>query len=146
MDHNLVNPAVYETLADALKGKPSVQFTAPGGKLIAGDQRSIPVVKCQPLDSAKSRIRDAGFDVEVENTPVASTCPAGTAAGTNPSDRTIKGGIVTIQVSSGKTAKTTPGTRPAGRGGTTGGNPGGGAQAGWPGWPGLPGGGNRRNG
>ncbi|MEV1286063.1 transglycosylase domain-containing protein [Micromonospora sp. NPDC049679] len=145
MDHNIVNPAVYETLADALKGKPSVQFTPPGGKLIAGDQRSIPVVKCQPLDSAKSEIRNAGFDVEVDNTPVASTCPAGTAAGTTPSDRTIKGGVVTIQVSSGKGTKATPGTRPAGRGGSTG-TPGGGTQPGWPDWPGLPGGGNRANG
>src|SRR4029079_10953372 len=33
--------------------------------------------------------------------PVASSCAAGTAAGTSPSGKTIKGGVVVIQVSGG---------------------------------------------
>jgi membrane peptidoglycan carboxypeptidase len=102
MDHNLVNPAVYETMRDALKGKPSQQFTPPSGKIIYGDQRSIPYVKCQSVDSAQSRLRAAGFLVEIDTVRVASTCPAGTVAGTTPDGSTIKGGFVMIQISKGR--------------------------------------------
>ncbi|WP_326563072.1 penicillin-binding protein [Micromonospora sp. NBC_01796] len=102
MDHDKVNPAVYETLRDAMKGKPSVQFTPPSGKLVQGDQRSIPNVECQSIESAKSRIKGAGFEVEVARSQTNSKCPAGTAAGTNPDGRTIKGGVVVIEVSNGK--------------------------------------------
>ncbi|GAA3736535.1 transglycosylase/D,D-transpeptidase PonA2 [Plantactinospora mayteni] len=104
MGHNEpggVNHAVYQTLRDAMKGKPSIQFTPPGGKIVNGDQRSIPNVKCQPIQSALSRVRGAGFEAEV-GSQVDSTCPAGTAAGTSPEGRTIKGGAVTIEVSNGK--------------------------------------------
>jgi membrane peptidoglycan carboxypeptidase len=118
--HDQVNPAVYRTLADYMDGKPREQFKRPGSNKIAyGDQRSIPDVKCQPLDSARSRVSAAGFSVSIGQ-PVDSTCPAGTAAGTNPSGRTIKNGVVVIEVSNGKDAQPTPGvplpsiTRPRG--------------------------------
>jgi membrane peptidoglycan carboxypeptidase len=101
MDHHKVNPAVYETLRDAMKGKPSIDFIPPGTRSSAGDERSIPDVTCQPLDIAKSRIRGAGFEVDVNGNQVASSCPAGTAAGTSPDGRTAKGGLVVIQVSNG---------------------------------------------
>ncbi|WP_422737325.1 penicillin-binding protein [Micromonospora sp. WMMD729] len=96
-----INPPVYETLRDAMKGKPRINFEPPGQKISEGDQRSIPDVKCQPLDTAKSRIKGAGFEPVVSDAKVASNCPAGTAAGTSPDGRTIKGGVVTIQVSTG---------------------------------------------
>ncbi|GAB2943154.1 transglycosylase domain-containing protein [Micromonospora polyrhachis] len=102
MSHNIVNPAVYETLRDAMKGKPSIEFTPPGSKTANGDQVSIPNVKCQSVDAARARIKDAGFDVEVDNRQVDSSCPAGTVAGTSPDGRTVKGGTVTIEVSNGK--------------------------------------------
>ncbi len=108
MSHWDVNPAVYETLRDALKGKPSLEFTAPSGKIVEGDQRYIPEVKCLSVDTARSRIQGAGFEVEVDHTSVDSTCPAGTVAGTNPSGRTIKGGVVIIQRSNGKGARPSP--------------------------------------
>lgn len=101
-NHDQVNPAVYETLRDAMKGKPAQQFTPPGGKIIDGDQRSIPDVKCQSIDTARSRLRGAGFEVDVDSVPVDSPCPANTAAGTSPDGRTIKGGVVVIQISNGK--------------------------------------------
>ncbi|MBQ0903461.1 transglycosylase domain-containing protein [Micromonospora sp. U21] len=108
-----INPPVWETLRDAMKNKPKIQFEPPGQKISEGDQRSIPNVKCAPVDTAKSRLRDAGFEPTVSDTKVTSTCPAGTAAGTSPDGRTIKGGVVTIQVSSGGGApppgNTTPG-------------------------------------
>ncbi|OKI52718.1 transglycosylase domain-containing protein [Micromonospora sp. CB01531] len=97
-----INPAVTETLRDAMKGKERKEFTPPSGKIIKGDQRSIPNVKCQSIDAAKSRLRGAGFDPVVSNNPSPSECPAGTAAGTSPDGRTIKGGVVMIEVSSGQ--------------------------------------------
>lgn len=123
--HYEVNNAVAETLADAMKGKEAIEFTPPSGKIINGDQRSIPNVTCQTVGAAESRLRNAGFDVIVDNTPIDSNCPAGRVAGTNPSDRTIKGGVVTIYISNGKgvprpepePSTTTPGQPPAPRGG-----------------------------
>jgi beta-lactam-binding protein with PASTA domain len=63
-----------------MKGKPSQQFTPPSGKIVEGDQRSIPDVKCKTIEDARSRLRSAGFEVFVDPIPVNSTCPAGTAA------------------------------------------------------------------
>ncbi|MDG4804231.1 transglycosylase domain-containing protein [Micromonospora sp. WMMD980] len=99
-----INPAVYETLRDAMKGKERKNFTPPDGKIVMGDQRSIPGVKCQSVDAAKSRISGAGFEPVVSSNKVPSECPAGTAAGTSPDGRTIKGGVVLIEVSSGQGA------------------------------------------
>ncbi|MGI5524405.1 penicillin-binding protein [Micromonospora sp. CA-259024] len=107
-----INPPVWETLRDAMKGKPRIQFEPPGQKISEGDQRSIPDVKCQSVETAQSRLKGAGFEPVVSSTKVASTCPAGTAAGTSPDGRTIKGGLVTIQVSSGGAAP--PGNTPSG--------------------------------
>ena len=102
MSHQIVNPAVWNTLADYMKGKPKIQFRRPQSTKIAyGDQRRIPDVECDSLSSARNRLESAGFDVSTGN-DVDSTCPAGTAAGTNPSGRTIKGGAVEIEVSNGK--------------------------------------------
>ncbi|MET0423775.1 MAG: transglycosylase domain-containing protein, partial [Actinoplanes sp.] len=115
MSHGIVNPAVYNTLADAMKGKPKVQFKEPESRKIAlGDQRSIPNVECDSIGSARSRLEGAGFSVSVGST-IDSKCPAGTAADTSPSGRTIKGGVVVIQPSNGKgaTPETPPGDNPA---------------------------------
>jgi membrane peptidoglycan carboxypeptidase len=102
MSHGIVNPAVWNTLGDFMKGKPKVQFKTPDSDKIAyGDQRSIPDVTCDSIDSARDRLEGAGFDVSVGG-DVDSKCPAGTAAGTNPSGRTIKGGVVVIEKSNGK--------------------------------------------
>jgi membrane peptidoglycan carboxypeptidase len=104
--HYQVNPAVYYTLADYMKGKPKIQFKKPENRKIAyGDQRRIPDVECDSISSARNRLSGAGFSVSVSAQQVDSTCPAGTAAGTDPSGRTIKGGVVVIQVSNGKGAQ-----------------------------------------
>jgi beta-lactam-binding protein with PASTA domain len=86
-----------------MKGKPKEQFKKPDNKkLTVGDQRSIPNVTCDSVSSARAQIQDAGFDVSVLTGQVDSKCPAGTVAGTNPSGRTIKGGVVMIEISNGK--------------------------------------------
>ncbi|PWR09362.1 glycosyl transferase [Micromonospora acroterricola] len=117
-----INPPVYETLRDAMKGKPRIQFEPPGQKISEGDQRSIPDVKCQSVETAKSRLKGAGFEPVVSDAKVTSTCPAGTAAGTSPDGRTIKGGVVTIQVSSGGGASPPAGGTPPGNNGQPGNN------------------------
>jgi membrane peptidoglycan carboxypeptidase len=108
MKHPDVNPAVAETLRDAMKGKPAIDFTPPSGKLVQGDQRSIPNVECQSIDAARNRLKGAGFEVDVANGTVNSKCPANTVAGTSPDGRTIKGGIVIIQISNGKGGASPP--------------------------------------
>ncbi|MFY1672873.1 penicillin-binding protein [Plantactinospora sp. WMMB334] len=102
MDHDIVNPAVYETLADAMKGKPKKDFPKPGETLVYGDQRSVPSVSCRSVDEATAVLRDAGFTVEVDSHQVASNCPAGSVAGTDPSDRTVSGGVVMLRISNGQ--------------------------------------------
>ncbi|TDO39827.1 transglycosylase domain-containing protein [Paractinoplanes brasiliensis] len=113
MSHDIVNPAVYQTLADFMKGKPKEQFKEPENRKIAyGDQKSIPNVTCDSIDDARSRIEGAGFEVSI-GSAIESDCPAGTAAGTDPDGRTIKGGFVSIRPSKGKTQ---PPTGPGGPG------------------------------
>jgi hypothetical protein len=102
MKHAVVNPAVYNTLADFMEGKPKVQFKEPENRKIAvGDQRSIPGVECDSVGDARDRLEDAGFSVYI-GSPIASNCPAGTVAETSPSGRTLKGGVVMISPSSGQ--------------------------------------------
>ncbi len=122
MEHGIVNPAVYETLRDGMRAMKATRkdFTPPGNdKLINGDQRSIPNVECTSVESARAKLRGAGFEVDVDNLPIDSRCAAGQAAGTSPDGRTIKGGVVLIQISNGKGAGGPGGTgpgRPPGRG------------------------------
>jgi len=107
-DRNGINPPVYETLRDAMKGKDKKNFVPPGQKISEGDQRKIPDVKCLEPKQAESRIKAEGFDPVISTTKVPSTCPAGRVAGTSPDGRTIKGGVVTIQISSGGGTAGTP--------------------------------------
>ncbi|WP_436537189.1 transglycosylase domain-containing protein [Actinoplanes sp. HUAS TT8] len=107
MSHPVINTTVQHTLADYMKGKPSVQFKKPDNEKISiGDLRSVPDVTCDSMGSAKDKISGAGFD-PVTGPTVDSDCPAGTAAGTS-EDRTIKGGAVTIEVSNGKKNQQNP--------------------------------------
>jgi membrane peptidoglycan carboxypeptidase len=102
MSHNIVNPAVWDTMRDIMKGKPRDQFKKPSGNKIAeGEQHSIPDVTCLSVAEATSRLKGAGFTVS-PGAETASKCPKGQAAGTVPAGRTIKGGFVSIQISKGK--------------------------------------------
>jgi membrane peptidoglycan carboxypeptidase len=108
-DHQrIVNPAVIYTMRDAMKNLPSEAFAKPSEKMAFGEQRNIPDVRCRPVEEAKSRLRGAGFDPVVNSAQEASNCPAGTVARTDPSGRTVKGGVVSIYVSSGPGAVVNP--------------------------------------
>ncbi|GLY97108.1 transglycosylase domain-containing protein [Actinoplanes sp. NBRC 103695] len=103
MQHPIINPAVYKTAADYMKGKPKENFKKPGNrKLTLGEQRSVPNVECSSIGEAKSRLSGAGFDPYVIGGEVDSKCPAGTVAGTNPDGRAIKNSPIAIEVSNGK--------------------------------------------
>jgi membrane peptidoglycan carboxypeptidase len=101
MSHDIVNPAVYETLADIMKGKPRQDFPRPSEKMAYGQQRSIPDVTCQPAEAAKSTLESQGFRVEEIPEPVGSACPAGSVARTEPAGRTVDGGLVVLRISNG---------------------------------------------
>ncbi|MEV6341795.1 transglycosylase domain-containing protein [Actinoplanes sp. NPDC051851] len=102
MSHDVINAAVQYSLRDYMEGKPSVQFKTPSSdKISVGEQRSIPDVTCDSISTAKDRIEGAGFEA-VTGSSVESSCPKGTAAGTSPDGKTVKGGTVVIEVSAGK--------------------------------------------
>ncbi|HKT00186.1 MAG TPA: transglycosylase domain-containing protein [Rugosimonospora sp.] len=119
--HNQVNGAVQDTLHDAMDGEPSRNFTPPSRAIAYGTQVSMPSVVCKTKDNAVATLRGAGFTVSVNTTPVPSSCPAGTVARTDPSGRNVKGGSVTVYLSSGAG---NPGPNPSNNGPpTAGGQP-----------------------
>jgi membrane peptidoglycan carboxypeptidase len=66
---------------------------APGSK--------VPSVSGMTEDMARQRLKDAGFQVADQSTPVNSVAPAGSVVGTSPTGQTVPGSIITLQVSNG---------------------------------------------
>jgi beta-lactam-binding protein with PASTA domain len=66
---------------------------APGSK--------VPSVAGMTQDLARQRLKDAGFQVADQATPVNSGSPAGAVVGTSPNGQTVPGSIITIQISNG---------------------------------------------
>jgi membrane peptidoglycan carboxypeptidase len=66
---------------------------APGSK--------VPSVSGLTQDAARQRIREAGFQVADQATPVNSAASYGTVVGTSPTGQTVPGSIITIQISNG---------------------------------------------
>jgi membrane peptidoglycan carboxypeptidase len=115
MDHAIVNPAVWNTVADYMRGKPSVQFKKPGdSKVAVGDLVSVPGVNCASVQAATAVLKGAGF-TPTTGGQVASNCPPGTVADTNPSDRASRGGLVVMEISKGPGGP--PGQNPGTKGG-----------------------------
>jgi membrane peptidoglycan carboxypeptidase len=61
----------------------------------------VPSIGGMTQDLARQRLKDAGFQVADEATPINSTAPAGAVVGASPSGQTVPGSIITIQVSNG---------------------------------------------
>jgi membrane peptidoglycan carboxypeptidase len=61
----------------------------------------VPSVSGLKVDAARKRLKDAGFQVADQTTPVNSAAPYGAVVGTSPSGQTIPGSIITINVSNG---------------------------------------------
>jgi beta-lactam-binding protein with PASTA domain len=66
---------------------------APGGQ--------VPSVSNLKVDTARERLRDAGFQVADQTSPVNSSATYGAVVGTTPSGQTIPGSIITINISNG---------------------------------------------
>ncbi|MCW2685823.1 MAG: glycosyl transferase, family 51, partial [Mycobacterium sp.] len=61
----------------------------------------VPSVAGLNQDAARQRLKDAGFQVADQATPVNSGSSYGTVAGTSPNGATVPGSIITIQISNG---------------------------------------------
>ncbi len=61
----------------------------------------VPSVAGMTQDLARQRLKDAGFQVADQTTPVNSTAPTGSVVGTSPNGQTVPGSIITIQTSNG---------------------------------------------
>lgn len=104
-----VNPAVQNTLRDALANKPGVEFTPPSQTMAYGNQAGIPAVACKSVSEATRILQTAGFKVVVSNGgQVSSRCPKGTVARTSPSGRVAAGGQITLLISSGNSGNPNP--------------------------------------
>jgi membrane peptidoglycan carboxypeptidase len=77
---------------------------APGGR--------VPSVSGLKVDAARQRLREAGFQVADQTTPVNSAASYGTVVGTTPSGQTIPGSIITITISNGIAPAPPPPPRP----------------------------------
>lgn len=66
---------------------------APGSK--------VPSVAGLTQETARQRLRDAGFQVANDATPVNSSSSYGTVVGTSPTGQTVPGSIITLQISNG---------------------------------------------
>ena len=66
-----------------------------------GPGSKVPSVSGLTFDTAKQRLREAGFGVADQPTPVNSTAPPGTVVGSTPTGSTVPGAIVTINTSNG---------------------------------------------
>jgi membrane peptidoglycan carboxypeptidase len=79
---------------------------APGSK--------VPSVSGMSPEMARQRLKDAGFQVADQSTPVNSGAPAGSLVGTSPSGQTVPGSIITLQLSNGIPPPPPPGELPPG--------------------------------
>ena len=103
-DHPIINNSVAYLMKDALAGQPSINFTPPSDAIVNGSQANmatVPTVKCATPDAAKSTLSKAGFKPFNNGTQVASDCPAGSVAGTDPAGKSPKGSSVEILISKG---------------------------------------------
>jgi membrane peptidoglycan carboxypeptidase len=62
---------------------------------------SVPSVLGLNFDTARKRVKDAGFQVSDQPTPVNSTSSKGSVIGTTPTGQVLRGSIITINTSTG---------------------------------------------
>jgi len=113
MDHGVVNPAVWNTLADAVRGTDARDFPKPKEATAYGEQRPIPDVMCSAVAAATAELEASGFQVRVDDVRVTSPCPAGTVGEVEPRRQTVRNGVVRLRLSAGPATPGGP-TRPGG--------------------------------
>jgi membrane peptidoglycan carboxypeptidase len=94
----------------AHEGVPVVGFPEPNNRLLFGEQVTVPNVTGRSAQRAVDTLQAAGFSVRVSETPVDSPYPAGTVAYTDPAggSRSTVGSLVTIHLSTGRSAPPPP--------------------------------------
>ncbi|MEV4626319.1 transglycosylase domain-containing protein [Micromonospora sp. NPDC049523] len=104
MPREVVVPAVSQTLADAMTGKPVRDFPKATATLMGLPELPLPVLKCVTAQQATERLRAAGFRVAVHPDRVDSDCPQGVVVDTDPGTRAVAGAVVTLRLSNGRFA------------------------------------------
>jgi membrane peptidoglycan carboxypeptidase len=81
---------------------PDVKLPPTDPRYVEGAPGSrVPSVGGMSQDTARQRVRESGFQVADQATPVNSTAPYGTVVGTSPTGQTVPGSIITLQISNG---------------------------------------------
>jgi membrane peptidoglycan carboxypeptidase len=81
---------------------PDVKLPPTDPRYVEGAPGSrVPSVGGLTQDTARQRLREAGFQVADQANPVNSTAPYGAVVGTSPTGQTVPGSIVTLQISNG---------------------------------------------
>jgi membrane peptidoglycan carboxypeptidase len=102
MESDLVRSSVMLILRDAMRGVDGQDWPPPEDRdLIRGTEIDVPNVECLTVEAAENRLEDAGFDVQIQDDPVDSDCPAGRVAGTDPSGEAFEGDTVQLEISNG---------------------------------------------
>ena len=98
---SIAAPTWKRFMVRAHEGLPVVGFAEPQAAQVNGVPVRIPNVLGRSEDSARARLREAGFNVRVSDSPEPSDYPAGTVARVEPSGTATRGAVVTIYLSSG---------------------------------------------
>ena len=115
-ERHTINFAVIDTIKAALKGTPVKRFATPDPALTNGTPANIPSVKCMSVAAATDKLNRNGFKAVTMLSPlsrVSSDCGQGEVAKTDPSGRSVKGAIVALYLSNGK-SPTPPNPGPSG--------------------------------
>ncbi len=96
-------PLWQTAIQGALQGTPTTRFTAPNDQTQRGNTKELPYVNGMNPDDAANKLRQAGFEAQINPDPVNSDEAAGTVAYTDPRrrDGAPEGSLVTIFVSNG---------------------------------------------
>ena len=99
---SIAAPAWRAFMSPASEGMPVETFPAPNSSQVEGVKVTVPSVVGRSQSSAKTTLKNAGFNVRVGQ-PTYSSVPEGSVARSTPSGgtRAVRGSIVTIQMSLG---------------------------------------------
>ena len=94
-------PTWKRTMDAIMKGKDDPGFEQPGNDEVYGKPVYVPDVVGRAQGEAESILRNAGFQVSVDDKPVHSDKPAGTVAAQSPSGSAPQHSVITLTISDG---------------------------------------------
>ncbi|RHA43096.1 penicillin-binding protein [Cellulomonas rhizosphaerae] len=102
---SIAAPTWKRTMDAIMKGKDDPGFDKADTDEVYGKPIYVPSVIGRSQGDAEAILRQAGFKVRVDSTPVASDKPAGTVAEQNPSGSAPKNSYITLKLSDGSQVK-----------------------------------------